>query len=218
MQIVTLQAEPREAKGTRAARRLRRQGKVPCVIYGHGRAPENVAVSTHDFGNLLEHGAHLVELSVGTGKRQVLIREVQFNHLGDEPIHADFTLVDLTERVHVSVPLEFRGTPVGTHEGGMLDHGLVDLEVECLVTEIPESIRVNVGDMKLGDTLHAREVELPENMSLTTAGDAIVCSVRARTAAAAVSEEAEPEEEAKAEPEIIGRKDREEDRQADSKA
>lgn len=217
MQIATLQAETREAKGSRAAERLRRKGKLPCVIYGHGQTPENVAVDGHDFGNLLGQGAHVVELTIGSEKRQVLIRDVQFNHMGDEPIHADFTLVDLTERVHLSVPIEFRGTPVGTHEGGVLDHSLVDLEVECLVTEIPNSIRVHVAEMKLGDTMHARDVELPENVSLVTAGEAIVCSVRAKTAAAAVvEEEAEIEEGAEAGPEIIGRKEKEEQGKADS--
>ena len=209
MEIATLQAETREARGTRAARRLRRQGKVPGVIYGHGQAPENVTVSAHDFSNLLEHGAHVLELNIGRAKRRVLIRDVQFDHFGAEPIHVDFALVDLTERVHVSVPLEFRGTPVGTHEGGVLDHGLVDLEVECLVTEIPVSIRVNVADMKLGDILHVRDVQLPENLSAVTSDEAIVCSVRAKTAAA-VAEEPEVEKEAEAEPEIISRKEKEE--------
>lgn len=214
MEIATLQAETREARGTRAARRLRRQGKVPGVIYGHGQTPENVAVSARDFSNLLEHGAHVLELNIGRAKRQVLIRDVQFDHLGAEPVHVDFTLVDLTERVHVSVPLEFRGTPVGTHEGGVLDHGLVDLEVECLVTAIPESIRVNVADMKLGDILHVRDVQLPENLTAVTPDEAIVCSVRAKTAAAEVAEEPEVEAEAEAEPEIISRKEKEKEEEA----
>jgi large subunit ribosomal protein L25 len=210
MQIQELKAESREAGGTRAARRLRREGKVPAVIYGHGQTPENIAVSAHELSNLLEHGAHLVELNVGSnGKRQVLIRDVQVNHLGQEPIHVDFTLVNLTERVHLSVPLEYKGTPVGTHEGGVLERGLGDLEVECRVTEIPESIRVNVGDMKLGDMLHVSDLKLPENVKAISPAEAIVCHVRAKTAAAEVEEAVEGEEEAQ--PEIIGRKEKEED-------
>jgi large subunit ribosomal protein L25 len=215
MKIAKLQAETREARGTRAAQRLRRQGRLPGVIYGHGQTPESVAVPAHDFSNLLEHGAHVVELDLKSGKRQVLIKDVQFDHLGAEPIHVDFALVDLTEQVHVSVPLEFRGTPVGTHEGGVLDHGLVDVEVACLVTEIPASIRVNVADMKLGELLHVRDLELPENITTVTPPEAIVCSVRARTAAAEVAEE-EAEEEAPEQPEIIGRKEKEEETGADA--
>ncbi len=217
MEIATLQAETREAGGTRAARRLRRQGKVPAVIYGHGQSPENVAVSARDLSNLLEHGAHVLQVSVEGQNRQVLIKDVQFDHLGTDPVHVDFTHVDLAERVHVSIPLEFRGTPVGTHEGGVLDHGLVDLEVECLVTEIPESIRVNVADMKLGDLLHVRDLELSESVRAVTPAEAIVCSVRAKTAAAAVAEEAEAEAGAEEEPEVIGHKQKEEGAEPGSK-
>ena len=210
MDIATLQAQEREAKGTRAARRLRREGKVPGIIYGQGQTPENVAIDAHDVLSLLERGTHLLELAVGKKKRQVLIRDVQFDHLGIAPVHVDFTLVDLTDRVHVSVPLEFRGTPVGTHEGGVLDQSMVDIEIECVVTQIPESVRVNVADMKMGDMLHVRDLELPEGVKAMSSPEAIVCSVRAATAAAEVeAAEVVGEEGAPAEPEIIGRKEKE---------
>ena len=162
MEIVKLHVEMREAKGTRAARRLRREGKLPAVIYGHGENPENVAVDVEDISNLLEHGVHVAELDLGGSNRQVLIKEVQFDHLGMTPIHVDFTRVDLTEQVTVSIPLEFKGTPIGTHEGGALEHFMVDLEVKCKVTQIPESIRVTVSDMKLDDVFHVRDIPLPE--------------------------------------------------------
>jgi large subunit ribosomal protein L25 len=208
MEIAKLQAQTREVGGTRAARRLRSQGKLPGIIYGHGETPESVAVSVEEFSYLLEHGKHVLELDLGGASRQVLIKDVQYDHLGDAPIHVDFARVDLTERVTVAVPLEFRGIPVGTHEGGVLDHSMVDLEVECLVTEIPDSIRVNVVDLKVGDFVHVRDVELPANMKAVSPADAIVCSVRAKTAAAVIEEE-EVEEEAPEQPEIIGRKEKE---------
>ena len=216
MQIAQLQADERHEGGTRAARRLRRSGKLPGIVYGHGETPQKVAVSAHDLGNLLHHGTHVVELLVDGAKRQVLIKDVQFGYLGTDPIHVDFTLVDLTERVRVSVPLDFRGTPVGTHEGGVFEHGLVDVEVECLVTEIPESLRVNVGAMKLGDMFHVGDLELPENVAAATPAEVIVCSVRAKAVAVAEAEEAEAEEGASEEPEIIGRK-KEEGKGEDSK-
>ena len=210
MQIATLQAEARQAGGTREARRVRRDGKVPGVIYGHGKTPENLAVPVRDLGNLIEQGAHLIELTIGSEKRQVLIKEVQFDHLGDVLVHVDFTHVDLTERVHVSVPLEFRGTPVGTHEGGRLEHGLMDIEVECVVTLIPESIRVNVGEMKVADVIHVRDLDLLEGMMAVTPAEMIVCTVRAAVAAD-VEDEGEGEGGESAEPEIIGRKEQPED-------
>ncbi|UCD27667.1 MAG: 50S ribosomal protein L25 [Planctomycetota bacterium] len=208
MEIVKLKVESREAKGTRAARRLRREGKLPGVVYGHNQTPENVAVNIHDLSSLLEHGIHVAELKVGESAQQVLIKEVQFDHLGATPIHVDFARVDLTEQVTVSVPLEFKGVPVGTHEGGALEHLMVDLEVKCQVTQIPESIRVNVADMKLDDVLHVRDIQLPENIVAVSSPEAIVCVVRARTAAAE-AEEIEVEEEVPEQPEIIGRKEKE---------
>lgn len=208
MEIAKLKAEARPSKGTREAQRVRRGGRLPAIIYGHGQKPESVAVVAEDFTYLLEQGRHLLEIDVAGNKHSVLIKDVQYDHLGAVPIHVDFALVDLTERVEVSVPLEFRGTPVGTHEGGALDHGRVDLEIECKVTEIPESIRVNVSEMKLGDILHVRDLELPAGMKAVTAADAIVCSVRAKTAAAEVEEVAG--EEGAQQPEIIGRKEEEE--------
>ncbi len=209
MEIAKLKAESRPSKGSREAQRVRRKGQLPAIIYGHGQQPECVAVPADDFTYLLEHGRHLLELDMTGAKRSVLIKDVQYDHLGDKPIHVDFTLVDLSERVTVSVPLEFRGTPVGTHEGGALEHSRVDLEIECKVTDIPESIRVNVGEMKLGDILHVRDLELPEGMKAVTPAEAIVCSVRAKTAAAEM-EEVVAEGEAQ-QPEIIGRKEKEEE-------
>jgi large subunit ribosomal protein L25 len=211
MEIAILEVEERQAAGTRAARRLRRTGKLPAVIYGHGEAPETVAVPVRELANLLEHGAHLVELRVNGAPRQVLIKDVQFDYLGIEPVHVDFTRVDLHERVTVSVPLEFRGTPAGVNEGGLFDMNQVDIEIECLVSEIPDSIRVNVAHLRIGDMLHVRDLTLPPNVSAVTSPETVVFSVRAK-----VTAEAAELEETEAQPEIIGRKEKEEE-EAESK-
>ncbi len=214
MQIATLKAEARQVSGTKAARRLRREGKIPAIIYGHGEPPEAVAVPTRELGNLLEHGAHVVELQINGAPRQVLIKEVQFDHLGVAPVHADFTRVDLHERVTVSVPLEFRGTPLGVAEGGVFDQQMVDIEIEALVTEIPSSIRVNVAELKLGATIHVKEIEMPPNVTAVSPAEAIVCSVRAK---AAEEEVAAVAEEGPTQPEIIGRKEKEEEAEGEAK-
>lgn len=215
MEITKLKVTRREAAGTRACRRLRRTGQLPGIIYGHGQAPESVAVSAHELSGILDDGTHLLELALNGGTQQVLIKDVQFDPLDGSPIHVDFTRVDLTERVTVSVPLEFKGTPVGTHEGGVLEYAIVDVEIECLVSEIPDSIRVNVGDMKLGDLLHVSDLVLPPSMKAVTPDETIVCSVRAK--AVAVEAEAEvSDEEGEQQPEIIGRKEKEEDEESDA--
>lgn len=215
MDIATLQAESRTETGTNAARRLRRQGKLPAIIYGHGEAPEAVSIGARDLGILLQQGVHVLELKVGGQGKQVLIKDVQFDHLGTNPTHVDFTRIDLTERIRVSVPLEFRGTPQGLGAGGVFEHPLVDIEIECLATQIPESIRVNVAGLKIGDLLHVRDVQLPEGVEAVTPAEAIVASVRMKAAeveAAAPVEGEEPQQ-----PEIIGRKEKEAEPEAEEK-
>ena len=218
MEIAQLKAETRQGVGSAVARRLRKAGKLPAVLYGHGQRPENLVVSTHDVQNLLEHKTHVLELLVGSGRQQVLIKDVQFDHLGLRPIHVDFARVSLTERVEVSVPLDYRGTPVGVTEGGLFDAAVVDIEIECLVTEIPESIRVNVADLKIGDLLHVKDLVLPEGVKAVTPGETIICSVRAKAAEEEVVAAAEAEQ-GPAEPEIIGRKEKaaEEEEESESK-
>jgi len=208
MEIAKLEGRVRQAGGSRAAERLRRQNSIPGIVYGHRREPQNVAVAARDLEGLIERGSHVIELSIDGSPNSVLIKEVQFDPIGIKPIHVDFVRVDLTERVTVSVPLEFRGTPVGTHEGGIFEEHLVDLEVETLVLEIPDSIRVNIADLGVGDALHVRDIPLPTNVRATTALEVIVCTVRAKVTAEVVEEVEEAE--AAEEPEIITAKEKEE--------
>lgn len=204
MEITKLQATPRQAAGSRAAQRLRKSGKLPGIVYGHEQEPEPVAVDAHEVSLLLEHGAHLVELDMDGKSQPALIKDVQFAYLGTEPVHVDFMRVGRDERVTVKVPIEYKGTPVGLNEGGVLEHDLVDLEIECLAIEIPDSIRAAIADLHLGQSLHVRDIQLPEGVTAVTSPDAIVCSVRAKKAEAEVAPVAEGE--AAAEPEIITRK------------
>jgi large subunit ribosomal protein L25 len=204
MEIAKLEAAPRQVGGTRAARRLRRVGKLPGIVYGHQEAAETVIVDAHELGLLLEHGAHLVELQMSDKAQPALIKDVQYAYLGTDPVHVDFVRVARDERVTVKVPLEFKGTPVGINEGGLLDMELVDLEVECLATEIPDSIRVNVAALKIGDSIHVKDLELPGSVTAASAPEAIVCAVRAKKEEVEAAPVAEGE--AAAEPEIITRK------------
>lgn len=215
MDITTLHADRREARGARANERLRKTGKLPGVIYGHGEQPENVAVVTHDLAGLIKHGQQLVQLDLGGQTKPVLIKEVQFDHLAATPIHVDFMRVDLTEQVTVTVPLEFRGTPAGIQEGGVFDTMLADLSIRCLVTEIPDSIRVNVGDLHLGSMLHVRDLQLPANMTTDESPEAIVCAVRAKSTEEAIAPAAEGAE--LAEPEIITRREKTEEGEGETK-
>jgi large subunit ribosomal protein L25 len=201
MEMLKLQVNGRRAHGSREASRLRRQGKLPGVVYGHGEEPTAVALGVEELERALEEHSPILELDIDGQSTTVLLKEIQYDHLGLAPIHVDFMRVDVNERVTVSVPLEYKGTAAGTLEGGIFEGILVDIEVECLAGAIPESIRVNVGELLIGQSLYVRNIVLPEGITAMSSGDAIACTVRAKLAEEAVV--AVPGEEGPQQPEII---------------
>lgn len=216
MEVATVQGQKRPLAGHHANARLRKEGLVPAVIYGMGKAAEHIAVSQRELLAALEHSAHVVKLVVDGREEQYLIKEVQYDHLQKMPLHLDLMRVDLTKKVQVNVPLDFRGTAAGQAVGGVVIHVMADIEVECLVTNIPESIRVRVDGLQLGQSLHVRELELPEGVTALAGSDDIVCVCRTprggleETPAAAAAEG----EAASAEPEVIGKGIKDKDEEA----
>ncbi len=210
MEMITLKGERRKELGTRATKALRATGMIPVIIYGHGEAPETVSLPLHDVMVALAHGARTLQVKRGQTKNQYLIKDVQYDHLGNTPIHIDLTRVDLDERVKVRVGIELRGVPKGVAEGGVLDQYMADLEVECLVTEIPETLHPLVIELGLGDSLFVKDVELPAGVFALAEPDERVATVRtlAEAPEPEVSEEAE---EKTGQPEVIGRVRKEEE-------
>ncbi len=207
---VALVTQPREGRGSQAARRLRRKGIIPAVIYGHKEETLCVALPLEELERAIRHGVRVVDLKTNGKEEKALIRDVQWDHLGKELLHVDFARVALDERIVVSVPLELRGVAPGVNAGGTLDQPIHTLSVECLAVSIPESIRVNVGELQIGSAVHVRDLVLPEGVKAMTDPDAIVVHVttklveaEAPVAAAAVPEAAEPE--------VIGRQKAEEE-------
>jgi len=201
-----MKAAMREPHGTRGARALRREGRVPAILYGHKEEPVAVSLPTHDLEVALAHGAHLLELDVKGSSTRCLIKDVQYDHLDEDPIHVDLIRVSLDERVQVVVPIELRGVPAGVNEGGVLDQILGEVEVDCLVTEIPEAIRVRVTSLGLNESLRVKDLDLPEGVNPLAEPDDPVCTVRP------LGEEPEEEkavEEGETEPEVIGREQKE---------
>jgi large subunit ribosomal protein L25 len=202
-QTAQIQANPRPELGSRANKRLRDRGLLPGVIYGHKEAVVPVTLNKKELVGHLSHGAHVFDLAVDGKSEKVLVKEVQYDHLGAEPIHIDFARVSLDEKVEVTVPLELKGEPKGEEEGGVLQQIVAELEIECLVTDIPDVIRHNVSEMKLDDVLHIKDLKLPPGVVSKQDADLIVAMVKAIE-----EEEAAPvaAEEGAAEPEVIGRK------------
>src|SRR5271170_1133460 len=153
VQTAQVKAKKRGELGSRANQKLRDAGFLPGVLYGHKEAIVPVTLPRKEVVNHLNHGAHLFDLDLEGKSEKCLIKEVQYDHLGSEVIHVDFARVSLDEKVKVTVPVELKGTPKGEAENGVLNQVLTKLEVECLVTEIPDVIRHNVSEMALNDVV-----------------------------------------------------------------
>lgn len=206
MKIITIKGEARSAVGSRAMRKLRKAGMLPAIMYGHGEAPEAVALGDHDVEVALAHGARMLQIEVKGAVKPYLIKEVQYDHLSTTPIHLDLARVDLNERVKVRVGIELRGTPKGISEGGMIDQSLASIEVECLVTEIPDTLHPLVTHLGMNDSLLVKDLALPPGVTPLVDPNRPVCTIRkmAEEVAAPTTALAEGEE-AVAEPERIGR-------------
>ena len=201
-QSIQLKAEQRSALGSRANKRLRDSGFIPGVVYGHKEAVVPVTLPRKELSTHLAHGAHVFDLSLAGKTEKVLVKDVQFDHLGIEVLHVDFTRVSLDERVEVTVPLELKGAPKGEAEGGVLQQIVAELEIECVVTDIPDRIVHSVSDMAIDDVVHIKDLKLPPGAKALQDEDLIVAMVKViEEEAAAPAAEAES-----AEPEVIGRK------------
>jgi large subunit ribosomal protein L25 len=200
-QTATLTAQQRSQLGSRANKRLRDGGQIPGVIYGHKEAVVPITLPKKEVTNYLSKGAHVFDIALDGKSEKVLVKEVQYDHLGMEILHVDFARVSLDEKVEVTVPLELKGTPKGEADGGVLQQLVSDLEIECLVTAIPDVIRHNVSEMELDSVLHIKDLTLPEGVRCLQDEDLIVATVKE-----VLEEAATTAAEGAAEPEVIGRK------------
>ncbi|MCA9251376.1 MAG: 50S ribosomal protein L25 [Phycisphaerales bacterium] len=203
MEMGTISAEPRTLLGSKHTRRMRKNGKMPAIIYGHGEKPEPITIDAHEAENLLDHHSRVIELQLNGSKSSFLIKSVQYDYLGTNPIHLDLMRVNVNERIQVNVEIELRGTAKGTEEGGVVSQILNAVEVECILTNIPESIRASIAHLDINDDLLVKDLELPEGVTAVTDGEEQVAVCRVPTV---VEETEEGEEgEAQAMPEVIGR-------------
>jgi large subunit ribosomal protein L25 len=204
---VVLTTKPRSTSGTHEARRMRKQGLVPAVVYGHKEETLSVTVNRDELTKLIRHGVRVVDLQSDGKTEKALIRELQWDHLGQEIRHADFARVAADERIKIEVRIELRGTAPGVTAGGVLDQPLHNIEIECLAIAVPESIRVPIGELQIGQAVHVKDLKLPEGVTTAADPDAIVVHV---TAPKVEEAPAAPAAET-AEPELIGRKEKPEE-------
>lgn len=197
-----LGAAPRQDGGKGVARKLRSAGRVPAVLYGHGEQPRALSVNAHDLGLLI--GAVNVQNSIvtldidGEGPQDVLLREVQMHPYKPEALHVDFFHVNARESLHVKIPVRLHGTPVGVHtDGGVLDHVLYELDVECLPGNIPDAVEIDVAALGLGESVRVGDVPAVDGVKFLQDAELPIASVVASRAAVSEADAAP------AEPEVL---------------
>ena len=212
MQEAILEVQPRSETGKSGAKLLRRTGFIPAVVYAAGKDSQSIKLSRHDFLRFI-HQYHLestvINLKIkGQKSRSVLVKEVQYDPVREDVIHIDFQEISLTSKIKINVRIVPKGEPIGVkQEGGMINHILWELELECLPTQIPEEIPIDVSQMKIGDAVHVRDLTLPPEVKAINDSDSIVLSLEPPikeeeiVAAVPAAEGEEP-----AEPEVIKEK------------
>lgn len=201
-----LEVQERTKSGSNAAKQIRKKGLVPAVMYGHGEATASLSVPGEELYKAIRHGVRIFDVKLGGAVQKTLLREIQWDALGHDILHADFYRVSADETITLDVKVELKGTAPGIAAGGVLVQQIHSLSVECLVVSIPEAIRVNIGELQLNQAIHVREIPVPEGVKIKNDPEAIVVQVAQKIIeeVAAPAVPGAPTAES-AEPEVIGR-------------
>ena len=184
---VSLATEPRIGTGSRVAQKLRKAGRIPAVIYGHKEAVVPVTVDAKELHRaiVLQH-ARVLDLKVGDKTETVLIRELQWDHLGSEMVHVDFARVSKDEKVRVTVPVKLKNAPKSMG-GGVLDQPFHQVHIECLAIAIPDSITIDITNLTMGQPIHVSDLALPEGVKVLESQESVVVQLKMPGVEAAVA-------------------------------
>ena len=197
----SLTVETRDKTGSAASRRLRKAGRIPAVLYGHGEGNQHLTIAERDVKTVLRHHSKTVNLTGGINET-ALIADVHYDPLGIDVLHLDLIRVNLKEKVDVTVPIHTRGEAAGVAAGGILLQSLHEIDIRVPAGNIPESLDVDVSELALGHTLTVADLQLPGDVEVLQ--DAEVSIVRVDEPAAAATEETETP--VAGEPEVINQK------------
>ncbi len=215
MDNVSIVVHKRDVTGTRAAKRLRKSGLIPGVIYGHGKDAVLIAVEPHVLREALSTraGTHAVlDVTVEGQKRghKAIVKDLELDRVKSTVTHIDLQEIRLDETIETSVAIHFEGESKGVKLGGMLDEAVHEVTVKGLVTAIPEHLVIDVSEMDINDTLKVADLQVPEGIEIMADLEDVLCSVLPPRK---IEEEIEGEEvvevEAEAEPELVGKKEEE---------
>ncbi len=172
-----LVVQKRSQSGSAACRRLRAAGIVPGNVYGHNAASVAVEVPSETIRPIVLGGIRVVDLELDGKTDKALLREVQWDTFGSSIRHFDLMRVDPNERVTLVIPLVLKGTAPGSLAGGVLEQPLHSITVDCLAYQIPDSIQVRIGALDMGQAIHVRDLDIPENVHCHNPPDAIVVHI-----------------------------------------
>jgi len=200
LEQIDLKAQVRKKTGKGPARALRRDGRIPAILYGQKADAIMLSIDFKEFENIVKKvniGSVLLNLQIQNGEtttRPAMIKELQTNPVSGAFLHVDFYEIDMQRKITVSVPVVTRGTSEGVEQGGHLQIVRRELELFCLPTAIPEAIEVDITDLTIGDSIHVQEIALPGDVELTEEIDFTVITVLAPKVEEEPVEEEELEE------------------------
>lgn len=208
MKRLELKAEVREETGKGVARRLRREGLIPGVLYGKDRQPVNLKLDVKE-ANSVVGGNAIIDVTLDSDETvSAMIKESQRDVIKGNLLHIDLYQISLDQKVEVEVPVELVGQPAGATEGGILEQILREVAIECLPTNIPEKVEVDVSELEIGQSLDVASIETEDDINIISSSDETVATVVIPTE---LDLEPADEEEEMAEPEVIGAEPDEED-------
>jgi len=194
MTEIKLSSELRTDLSKAQTKQLRRDGKIPAIYYFHQQKPVALIIDQKAFRTAMQSSARILDLQIGKKRHKCVIKDVQYHPVTDAIQHIDFMGVNLTETIHIKVPIHVKGEAVGVKTfGGVLEQHLWEIEVKCQVANIPEDITIDVSELGLNDSISVADLEIENAEILTTHSAAIVSVVLAT--GAKEEEEAEEEEE-----------------------
>lgn len=182
METLEISVDARAAGSKNMARRLRRSGKIPAILYGPKTEPVPLEVDGKEFSSRVAdlEGSHLVRLksaSAALADKVALVKAMQFHPVTGDVVHADLYEVDLSEKIQVRVPLHFVGKAEGVVRGGILQPIVREIEVECLPLDIPQFFDVEVSHLDIGDSVHIKDLVVPEGVTTVSESDLALVTV-----------------------------------------
>jgi large subunit ribosomal protein L25 len=210
MADAALKIEKRSDSGKVKARRLRKTGKIPAIIYGEDQETTSLMLDRHAFEMMLKQHHTLVHLDLDGTTIDTIVRDIQRHPVSGNILHVDFFTVKKGHKLTLSVSLNYKGTAIGTKTGGIFQSVKNDIEISVLPKDIPNYIEVDISHLEIGDNIRVKDI-LQDNIEFLDDPEDVICGVQAPRSIEEVEAEEELEEEESAEPEVITARDKDEE-------